>query len=936
MSQGYQQLVVRELTLHTNEDAAVQSSLIFPITTIPPGTTLSQWIKVIKAPKDGVLRFRDQTSDMDQTKDFIYYPAKNYNGKDSFVLEYTDPLVVSRLYRLYYTIAIAPVNDPPTLWAPSQVYAQPGRTLKTQVYALDDDNSTLTITATGLPAGAVFDPIKRVVTWSPESKNVGSYTVQLSASDGVTQVQRSLPIRVVAQRSPRKILYNGNAFPFVEGIGWDTNQSIAKEALAGTNKYIEYTLNNKNYWGAAAYSFTANSHTDLSAFAFMKLDLWAAPNVTVTLSLVDYFSGKESIRKSFALNSKAKTIQLNLQEFAARGFDLSKTTSLIISTSVATAQTFKVKVDNIIVEGNTKVALPSSFQPFAYIVHDSAAKGARMVIPNLGARKIEKIKWMIPNLPGAGPIAGWTTDIITTLPTVDLTSHSSCVNCRLYANVTVAGVEYAAVNWIGVPYIPKVAPLPDINAMDNVVDGDIQLNPLQSPAAYLRQVAQSLAAEKGEAKGLYLTTVPDEVRWLRGVIPYTMSGLSAPEITYIENFMNEIFTDTGVAFVNEANFSPGDNVFADKRVTIRLLQSTDLSGTTAQQNSKFERATCRVVGGLGNNAKEVLLKNSTTQICLFPGLPSRERGTVRHELYHVMGAAHEQKSPLVSAGTVQIDHIYPWDEDQFIGSSNLKDRTEFDVDSIMLYPRFASSICNSNAVNAAGTAIWDYSSIDPALDRIFQARINALSTACQRNDSAIFTASCQTECETIQGAPQTRPSVFSTRDVAGMRVLYPMNNEFRQVLNEVNASLAADQQLDRTAGANILGSLQKLVAEASLDRNLVSTSPEHRVAVETLNRAGNQRNVTWQSGCFTKPTNIVDGRKTCEDGPVCVNSSSVNSTFLPGLETFTISKLGEVKCTGSYSDGGRKFCLSTHARSGTANGSSGFVSCTYTLKEVDL
>jgi len=58
------------------------------------------------------------------------------------------------------------------------------RALTFSVEATDPDGDALTYSASGLPAGASFDPVIREFSWTPDYTQAGQYTVTFTASDG--------------------------------------------------------------------------------------------------------------------------------------------------------------------------------------------------------------------------------------------------------------------------------------------------------------------------------------------------------------------------------------------------------------------------------------------------------------------------------------------------------------------------------------------------------------------------------------------------------------------------------------------------------------------------------------------------------------------------------------------------------------------------------
>jgi hypothetical protein len=66
-----------------------------------------------------------------------------------------------------------------------------GLTLAFAVNASDADGNTLTYSASGLPAGATFDPTSRVFNWTPSYSQAGDYSVSFRVSDGVFPIAAS-------------------------------------------------------------------------------------------------------------------------------------------------------------------------------------------------------------------------------------------------------------------------------------------------------------------------------------------------------------------------------------------------------------------------------------------------------------------------------------------------------------------------------------------------------------------------------------------------------------------------------------------------------------------------------------------------------------------------------------------------------------------------
>ena len=77
------------------------------------------------------------------------------------------------------------VNGAPAFTAGGETQAvDENRALAFQVEATDPDGDAITYSASGLPAGASFDPATRQFSWTPDYTQAGQYTVTFTASDG--------------------------------------------------------------------------------------------------------------------------------------------------------------------------------------------------------------------------------------------------------------------------------------------------------------------------------------------------------------------------------------------------------------------------------------------------------------------------------------------------------------------------------------------------------------------------------------------------------------------------------------------------------------------------------------------------------------------------------------------------------------------------------
>ncbi len=94
------------------------------------------------------------------------------------------------------------VNDPPFFsYVPGKT-VEATSTLSFTISANDPEGTTLTYSASNLPAGSTFDSLSRTFTWTPTTSQTGTYTVTFSASDGQNVTTLAVPITVTQYVPP--------------------------------------------------------------------------------------------------------------------------------------------------------------------------------------------------------------------------------------------------------------------------------------------------------------------------------------------------------------------------------------------------------------------------------------------------------------------------------------------------------------------------------------------------------------------------------------------------------------------------------------------------------------------------------------------------------------------------------------------------------------
>ena len=71
-----------------------------------------------------------------------------------------------------------------------------------QLQATDSDGHAVSFSAAALPAGATIDPQTGLFTWTPSITQVGSFTVQFTATDGTLSSSQNVTINVAAAAVP--------------------------------------------------------------------------------------------------------------------------------------------------------------------------------------------------------------------------------------------------------------------------------------------------------------------------------------------------------------------------------------------------------------------------------------------------------------------------------------------------------------------------------------------------------------------------------------------------------------------------------------------------------------------------------------------------------------------------------------------------------------
>ena len=140
------------------------------------------------APTDSITIFCDNCTQLGATFDsstgnFTWVPSSGQGPGDySANFTATDHLLPSLSDSKTVSITVVEVEQPPVLTVPIAQTVDAGNLLIFSVSATDPDaDDTITLSATGLPAGASFDPDLGSFVWTPSDGGSGVYTVTFKA-----------------------------------------------------------------------------------------------------------------------------------------------------------------------------------------------------------------------------------------------------------------------------------------------------------------------------------------------------------------------------------------------------------------------------------------------------------------------------------------------------------------------------------------------------------------------------------------------------------------------------------------------------------------------------------------------------------------------------------------------------------------------------------
>ncbi len=135
-------------------------------------------------------------------------------------------------------VTVAEVNREPKLASPGDQTVKENSTLDVKFSGQDEDtDNTLQYSASGLPSGASLNANTGELSWKPGFDQAGSYTVNVSVSDGTSRAGQSIKIEVENVNRPPKLNVPGGMT-----VTAGENVSFSVSAADPDNDKLEYEI----------------------------------------------------------------------------------------------------------------------------------------------------------------------------------------------------------------------------------------------------------------------------------------------------------------------------------------------------------------------------------------------------------------------------------------------------------------------------------------------------------------------------------------------------------------------------------------------------------------------------------------------------------------------------------------------------------------------
>ncbi len=174
------------------------------------------------------------------TRSLSWIPTNNQSGTYQVTFTVSDgSLSDSEIV----TLNVANLNQAPALDAIGSQSINEGVELVLTITASDPENSSLVLSASGLPEGASFDDAQGLFSWTPSFSQAGSFTVTFSVSDGSLSDSETVAISVV----------NSNQSPSISGSPATTvmanlDYQFTPTAIDPDGDSLVFSISNKPSW----------------------------------------------------------------------------------------------------------------------------------------------------------------------------------------------------------------------------------------------------------------------------------------------------------------------------------------------------------------------------------------------------------------------------------------------------------------------------------------------------------------------------------------------------------------------------------------------------------------------------------------------------------------------------------------------------------------
>ncbi len=278
-------------TATTTEDAAVSGNVLGNDTDVDPGTTLTATLGA--SPANGTVTLNADGS-------FIYAPAANFNGTDSFTYSASDGTAFSNVATV--TMTVTGVND-----APAAANDTASTTEEASISGAVLGNDTDVDSGTTLTASLGASPVNGIVTlssagsftYTPNANFNGTDGFTYTASDGTAVSNVATVTIVVAAVNDAPVAVNDTASTTggaavsgsVLGNDTDVDTGTTLTATLGAspaNGSVTLTANgaftytpNANFSGTDSFTYTASDGTAVSNVATVTITVTGVVNPVV-------------------------------------------------------------------------------------------------------------------------------------------------------------------------------------------------------------------------------------------------------------------------------------------------------------------------------------------------------------------------------------------------------------------------------------------------------------------------------------------------------------------------------------------------------------------------------------------------------------------------------------------------------------------------------